>query len=543
MEKEKNKDAKEIRKSGIRIAGNIPWGTHLCQFYETKEDMINILAPYFKAGLENNEFCIWITSMALNEEEAKNAMRNAMPDFDKCLESGKMEIIPHDRWYLQSGSFNAQTVIGLWVGRLDKALAEGYIGMRMSGDTSWIEKKDWMNFKDYEQEGNNNFFKYPIIALCTYPVNKCRVSEIIDVACNHQHTLIKREGRWELMESSVRRNAEDELKALKDIMKLTKKNSLTNNAKLVLYSLVKYPLFNDRQFSMKLNVKRSTITAIRNKLKKEGFYSTCNIPEFALIGCKLMSIFNGEIPVEDGNSNEIFSIPEMVYAVRTDKHYLSITLSKDAAEMRRIADNISAAYKRNVETHITSFPLAKIKTTRLFDYSSLLKSLFSLKIENDSKEEAANPKIPVKKELSYNEKIILYSLVKYPDLTNSEISARTGLSKPTIGKIKEKLINEGFIKVVNIPDIRKLGCKLLVYSNGTCLMQNKLKQEEHFLIFATNDKKQTCSIFVFEDYSKYDLKRQIFGQMTQLFPVQNIKYQKMDFGPFVKKIFGLKTDF
>jgi MEDS: MEthanogen/methylotroph, DcmR Sensory domain len=63
-----------LRKSGIDIIGDIPWGMHICQFYQTKEDLINILVPYFKAGLENNELCIWITSQPLEREEAIIAM-------------------------------------------------------------------------------------------------------------------------------------------------------------------------------------------------------------------------------------------------------------------------------------------------------------------------------------------------------------------------------------------------------------------------------------------------------------------------------------
>ena len=47
---------KNIRNSGIDIIGDMPWGTHFCQFYQTTEDLIDILVPYFKAGLENNEF-------------------------------------------------------------------------------------------------------------------------------------------------------------------------------------------------------------------------------------------------------------------------------------------------------------------------------------------------------------------------------------------------------------------------------------------------------------------------------------------------------
>jgi len=69
--------ASELRKTGISVIGDIPWGAQLCHFYETKEDLLEILIPYFKAGLENNEFCIWVVSDPLGEEEARNALRQA----------------------------------------------------------------------------------------------------------------------------------------------------------------------------------------------------------------------------------------------------------------------------------------------------------------------------------------------------------------------------------------------------------------------------------------------------------------------------------
>ena len=81
------------RKTGIDIIGDVPWGTHFCQFYQTKEDLIDILVPYFKAGLENNEFCMWVTSEPLNKKEAEEVMRKAVPNFDQYLERGQIEII------------------------------------------------------------------------------------------------------------------------------------------------------------------------------------------------------------------------------------------------------------------------------------------------------------------------------------------------------------------------------------------------------------------------------------------------------------------
>ena len=52
------------RKTGIDIMGAVPWGTHLCQFYQTKDDLIDILVPYFKAGLENNEYVDYFRTSA-----------------------------------------------------------------------------------------------------------------------------------------------------------------------------------------------------------------------------------------------------------------------------------------------------------------------------------------------------------------------------------------------------------------------------------------------------------------------------------------------
>jgi hypothetical protein len=54
--------ATEFRKSGISVVGDVPWGTHFCHFYETKQDLLDTLIPYFKAGLESKEFCLWVVS-------------------------------------------------------------------------------------------------------------------------------------------------------------------------------------------------------------------------------------------------------------------------------------------------------------------------------------------------------------------------------------------------------------------------------------------------------------------------------------------------
>ncbi len=210
-----------LRKSGIAVVGDVPWGTHFCQFYETKEDLIDVLIPYFKAGLENNEFCMWVTSEPLTEEEAKKAMRKVVPNFDRYLKRGQMEIVPHSDWYLKDGAFNLQRVLGAWIDKLDQALAERYDGIRVTGNTAWLERQDWKSFTCYEEGVNSVIGKHRMIAICTYSLDKCGASEVIDVVRNHQFALIKRMGEWELIESSELKRAKEELKKSEMMLKKT----------------------------------------------------------------------------------------------------------------------------------------------------------------------------------------------------------------------------------------------------------------------------------------------------------------------------------
>ena len=203
---------KEKRKSGITVIGDVSWGTHLCQFYQTKEDLIDILVPYFKAGLENNEFCMWVTSEPLHVEDAKTALGKVMKDLDGYIKKGQIEILDYSEWYTKTGGFDADRVLKGWVEKEKQALKNGFDGLRLTGNTFWLEKKDWKKFTDYEQVVNSVIGEHRMLAICAYCLDKCDASEIIDVVSNHQFALIPHEGEWKIIESSEWKKAEETLR-------------------------------------------------------------------------------------------------------------------------------------------------------------------------------------------------------------------------------------------------------------------------------------------------------------------------------------------
>ncbi|MEA2942441.1 MAG: hypothetical protein QOD09_2970 [Bradyrhizobium sp.] len=60
--------------------GDTSWGTHVCVFYETEQDLLDTAVSYFEAGLHSNEFCVWAISDPITEREARNALARAIPN-------------------------------------------------------------------------------------------------------------------------------------------------------------------------------------------------------------------------------------------------------------------------------------------------------------------------------------------------------------------------------------------------------------------------------------------------------------------------------
>lgn len=188
------------RSSGIPVVGDLPWGSHFCQFYRTRQDMTDIVVPYFRAGLESNELCIWVTSDFLGTDDALAAMAAGVPRFDELRARGQFEVYPHTDWYLVGGSFDLQRTLDMWMAKHDEALARGYAGLRVSGNPYWIDnKKDWDDFAAYEAEINKVIGGTKLLVLCTYSLQRCGVAEILDVVKNHEFAVAMNQGAWQVV--------------------------------------------------------------------------------------------------------------------------------------------------------------------------------------------------------------------------------------------------------------------------------------------------------------------------------------------------------
>jgi PAS domain S-box-containing protein/putative nucleotidyltransferase with HDIG domain len=190
------------RITGIGVISKVPWGTHVCQFYQTKGDLIDILVPYFKTGLNNNELCVWLTSEPLTVEKARASLTGAVRKLNDYIKKGQMEIVNASEWYTKSGKFNSEEVLRRWIEKEKLALQKGFDGLRFSGNTSWLQREAWEQFADYEQAVDRVIGGHRMIVICSYCMDKCMASDVIALVNNHRFTLFGQKGNWEVAQSA-----------------------------------------------------------------------------------------------------------------------------------------------------------------------------------------------------------------------------------------------------------------------------------------------------------------------------------------------------
>jgi len=237
-------DPAALRRTGIRPLPTTPWGTHICVFYESTQDLVDMHIDYFRAGLEANELCVWAISDPITTEEAREALRRGIPSFKHYLAQGRIDILPGYEWYLKGGEFDLKRITGGWSEKLSAALAMGRDGLRVSGNAFWLETNQWKEFREYEQELDDTLAGQRMIVMCTYALDAARAVDLLDVSRAHQFTIAKRHGEWEFLETPELRRAKEEINILNRAMDVLSKSfpgseSLTRRERSVLAQIVK----------------------------------------------------------------------------------------------------------------------------------------------------------------------------------------------------------------------------------------------------------------------------------------------------------------
>ncbi|MFC2049676.1 PAS domain S-box protein [Chloroflexota bacterium] len=143
---------------------------HLCLIYESQEEWRAAAVPFLSIGLKHGEKCIYVVDTSTADEIHKYLAEEGI-DVAAAEKSGQLSILHETEAYTRKGSFDPDKMIALLVSETEKAVAEGYPALRVTGEMTWVlhGHPGSERLLEYEAKLNRDLFpKYPCLAICQY---------------------------------------------------------------------------------------------------------------------------------------------------------------------------------------------------------------------------------------------------------------------------------------------------------------------------------------------------------------------------------------
>lgn len=165
---------------------------HVCAFFNSRDEEYEVLTPFFKEAVEQNEKNLHIVNPALADDHLKR-LQNSGIDTHHCTACGQLDVVPWEKAYLdESGNFNKDRMIKI-VNELTGAGRDaGFDRVRIMGNMDWVFNgtPGASDILEYEAEVNEVLARNRQPAVCVYDISKLSGSMLMDLLRTHPLTLI-----------------------------------------------------------------------------------------------------------------------------------------------------------------------------------------------------------------------------------------------------------------------------------------------------------------------------------------------------------------
>ncbi len=156
-----------VHEKMIRFMEQLRPTNHLIFVYDSPEAKYNVLFTYLKVGLEKEEAGIYVTG-----DETPSQIREAMKEFDiqveKYEKTGALRISRYEDIYLADGELDVATTMKSWNTLYNRALKNGFKGLRVTGETAWFFKSKLIPELIEYEKSLHRVMDIPMIAICAY---------------------------------------------------------------------------------------------------------------------------------------------------------------------------------------------------------------------------------------------------------------------------------------------------------------------------------------------------------------------------------------
>ena len=145
-------------------------GQHICSVYDTREEQCAVAIAFIADGLRKQERCLYVAGSAGDLEKFRGLLQDVGIDAQAAETSGALILMTSDDAHLAGGSFDSERMLRMLNDTVEKALNDGFTGLRTCGDMSWLlcDAPGTQHVVEYEAVLNQFFRNVRALGMCQY---------------------------------------------------------------------------------------------------------------------------------------------------------------------------------------------------------------------------------------------------------------------------------------------------------------------------------------------------------------------------------------
>lgn len=176
----------------VTICGqDLPAASHVCAFFDSREQQYDVLVPYFKEGLANGEQVVSIFDADMNPGHAASLSHGGI-DLRAATATRQLVLMTTGESYLQGGAFDAERMFGMVEDILGRAASSPWPHVRTCGEMTWALRhlEATEELVEYEARLNTLVERHDCTLMCVYDVNLFSGQLLNDVLATHPYVLM-----------------------------------------------------------------------------------------------------------------------------------------------------------------------------------------------------------------------------------------------------------------------------------------------------------------------------------------------------------------
>lgn len=338
---------------------------------------------------------------------------------------------------------------------------------------------------------------------------------------------------------------------------------LTSKEKLVLYGLARYPGLSDIDLASLIDVDRSTIFKSKRKFRDWQLIRLLNVPSAGALGAEILSVvFMRFAPGVDGRESisEWVLNPSCVFCAATATDASSLVCSRNLTEFKRRSESILSRYQKSgVLEDFRCVHLCVELAGYQYNVPAAVSEIFGL----DRRDVPPGPVSLMPSDaakMSEKDRLTLYAFVRYPGLSDLELSKRTGISRPTISGKRSRFFDANILLREAHVEWQRICCELMCFYH--LRMRQDLGQQDAgsllsmmgAQLFYYMQPGDVCGAMLSSSYS--DLKDGLDAFVNSAFemdlidgrpytvimPLRAMVVKKLDYAPAVAEMLGIEKE-